>query len=151
MARPRIVMRLYLPVIGLALSLAGCDALFGLDRVDSPKDGAFVLPDVPVDAALPPCRRGYPSVPLVEVPTGTYRSASGDFNKDGKQDLAVASATTDTVEVFIGNGDGTFAPARSFAARNAPMAIVAFDLDIDGDLDLVVANDAGTAAAGQIS
>jgi hypothetical protein len=129
--------------------LGGCDALFGLDRIDLTKDGG--MHDVPmIDAALPPCNRGYPSVPLVDVPLGPYRSVSGDFNKDSKQDLAIASTATDTVEILLGNGDGTFAPRRSYTARNAPSAIATADIDSDNDLDLVVANDAG-GAAGQIS
>ncbi|MGC2281905.1 MAG: FG-GAP-like repeat-containing protein [Candidatus Acidiferrales bacterium] len=35
--------------------------------------------------------------------------AAGDFNEDGKPDLVIAGATK--VFVFLGNGDGTFAPA----------------------------------------
>src|SRR5206468_198977 len=33
----------------------------------------------------------------------------GDFNGDGKLDVAVASYNTNTVEVLLGNGDGTLA------------------------------------------
>jgi len=34
--------------------------------------------------------------------------AVGDFNGDGKLDVAVASYNTNTVGVLLGNGDGTF-------------------------------------------
>ena len=34
--------------------------------------------------------------------------ASGDFNGDGKLDLAVANFVSNTVSIFLGNGDGTF-------------------------------------------
>src|SRR5207244_992095 len=34
--------------------------------------------------------------------------AVGDFNGDGKLDVAVASYATNTVDVLPGNGDGTF-------------------------------------------
>ena len=32
----------------------------------------------------------------------------GDFNGDGKLDLAVANYGSNTVSVLLGNGDGTF-------------------------------------------
>src|SRR3989442_1462779 len=43
--------------------------------------------------------------------------AVGDFNGDGKLDLAVANAGSTTVSVLLGNGDGTFQAARTFAVK----------------------------------
>ena len=40
--------------------------------------------------------------------TGPYSVAVGDFNGDGKPDLATANAYDNTVSVLLGNGDGTF-------------------------------------------
>ena len=37
----------------------------------------------------------------------------GDFNGDGKPDLAVANLDSDTVTILLGNGDGTFKAAAS--------------------------------------
>ena len=37
-----------------------------------------------------------------------YAVAVGDFNGDGKQDLAVADYGANTVSVLLGDGDGTF-------------------------------------------
>ena len=45
---------------------------------------------------------------------------AGDFNGDGRIDLAVADLDTDDVSVLLGNGDGTFQPATSYAAGNRP-------------------------------
>jgi hypothetical protein len=48
----------------------------------------------------------------IYVPSGI---AAGDFNEDGKQDIAVTGGV-DKVYTFLGNGDGTFAQAA-----NSPM------------------------------
>jgi type II secretory pathway component GspD/PulD (secretin) len=47
----------------------------------------------------------------------------GDFNVDGLPDLAVTDQDTDTVSVFIGNGDGTFASPLILPAGSAPAGL----------------------------
>jgi FG-GAP-like repeat len=46
----------------------------------------------------------------VDYPTGTTPKsvAVGDFNGDGKLDLAVTNKDDNTVSILLGNGDGTF-------------------------------------------
>ena len=51
--------------------------------------------------------------------------AVGDFNGDGKPDLAVVNATADTVSILLGNGDGTFQAKVDYATGNAPQGVVA--------------------------
>src|SRR5205807_1177255 len=46
------------------------------------------------------------------VGTQPFSVAVGDFNGDGKQDLAVANIADNTVSVLLGNGDGTFVAAQ---------------------------------------
>jgi hypothetical protein len=71
--------------------------------------------------------------------------AVGDFNGDGKLDLAAANVAAaglshpSQVSVLLGNGEGTFHAARNFAAAS-PRALAVSDFDCDGKLDLVVAN-----------
>src|SRR5262249_26578185 len=49
--------------------------------------------------------------------------AAADFNGDARPDLVVANATSNTVSVLLGNADGTFQPARSFATGPGPFAL----------------------------
>ena len=42
--------------------------------------------------------------------------AVGDFNGDGKADLAVANCLSNNVSVLLGNGDGTFQAAVNYGA-----------------------------------
>ena len=66
--------------------------------------------------------------------------AVGDFDGDGKPDLAVVNSGDGTVSVLRGRGDGTFARAVTYTVGASPEFLVAADLDGDGKLDLVVAN-----------
>jgi hypothetical protein len=73
---------------------------------------------------------------------GSYLSAivTGDFNGDGKLDLAVTDSGSNTVFILLGNGDGTFGLTSSIPVGNFPIAIVAADFNNDGKLDLAIAN-----------
>jgi hypothetical protein len=67
----------------------------------------------------------------------------GDFNGDGKLDLAVANEQGSSVSVLLGNGDGTFQTAVNYVVGNAPVSVAVEDFNGDGKLDLVVANECG--------
>ena len=66
--------------------------------------------------------------------------ATGDFNGDGKLDLAVVNEGDNTVSILLGNGDGTFQSQTTIATGLAPDAIVTGDFNADGKLDIAVAN-----------
>ena len=67
--------------------------------------------------------------------------AVGDFNGDGKLDIAATNSSSNTVTVLLGNGDGTFSnnlPAMPTGSQ--PGSIVTADFNGDGKLDLAIAN-----------
>jgi hypothetical protein len=67
--------------------------------------------------------------------------ATGDFNGDGKPDLAVTNGFSNDVSILLGNGNGTFASAATFPTDGgAPREVITGDFNGDSKLDLVVAN-----------
>ncbi|PYN65285.1 MAG: VCBS repeat-containing protein [Candidatus Rokuibacteriota bacterium] len=66
--------------------------------------------------------------------------AAGDFNGDGKVDLAVATSGSNALSVLLGNGDGTFQALQIFGAGSGPVSVASGDFNRDGVPDLAVAN-----------
>jgi uncharacterized repeat protein (TIGR01451 family) len=77
-----------------------------------------------------------------EVGFSPFSLAVGDFNGDGKPDLAVANSVSNSVTVLLGNGNGGFTPALQspIPVGASPSGVVVGDFDGDGRLDLAVAN-----------
>ena len=68
--------------------------------------------------------------------------ATGDFNNDGRPDIAVVNQADNTVSVLVNSGSGVFSAAATFPTGNGPVAVAIADFDGDGNLDLAVANQA---------
>jgi len=63
--------------------------------------------------------------------------AFGDFNGDGKADLAVAIYSGDWVEVFLGRGDGTFGSRADYPVGAGSISVQVADMNGDGLQDLI--------------
>jgi hypothetical protein len=80
--------------------------------------------------------------PCGETPHGI---AVGDFDRDGILDLVVANDLAGTVSVLRGLGSGAFEGPRAIRVGDLAVSAVAADLNGDGNLDILVANQPGVA------
>ncbi len=83
------------------------------------------------------------SFSLAEFTTGTQLPgvvATGDFNHDGKLDLAVGSQRPPSIKIFLGKGDGTFNPGATYSVNFGPASIAVADVNGDGNPDVIFAD-----------
>lgn len=71
-------------------------------------------------------------------------AVSGDFNGDGKSDLAAGNYGSSTVSIILGNGDGTFSTQLEAVTTPYKGFVAAGDFNGDGKLDLVTVNGSET-------
>jgi hypothetical protein len=73
--------------------------------------------------------------------------AIGDFNTDGKSDMAVANFDSDNVTILLGNGNGGFTEpdASPVNVGGTPVSVTVGDFNLDGKPDLATANSASNA------
>ena len=67
---------------------------------------------------------------------GEVRIALGDFNHDGKLDIAVTDGAT-SVSIYLGDGSGSFHSAGGFAVGGTVVSVATGDFNGDGNLDIV--------------
>ncbi len=85
--------------------------------------------------------RTYESADLLYTGTAPYYMIEGDFNGDGNLDLASGDQTANTIDILLGQGDGTFTSGGSFAtAGSRVLHVNTADFNNDGILDLQATN-----------
>src|SRR5215472_905314 len=65
---------------------------------------------------------------------------SGDFNQDGKPDLAVIDGSSSSVQILLGVGGGNFSLGSQTNTGMSPVQIVTGTFTLSGHQDLAVAN-----------
>jgi hypothetical protein len=89
------------------------------------------------------------AAPFLSFDTGPAPNSVviGDLNGDGKPDLATANATSNTVSVLLGDGDGNFEEKTDFGTGMFPRSLAIGDLNGDGKPDLATANATSTTVS----
>src|SRR5436190_20012860 len=73
------------------------------------------------------------------VGTGPRAMATGDFNNDGRLDVATVNGGDGTLSVLLGDGQGGFGDAKQLGvAKWYPRSLAVADFNRDGNLDLVI-------------
>ncbi len=134
------------------VSVTGANATYGLDSQDLDGDGKpeiilnqfnnpniFILKNGSTAGSI-----SFTSTIKIDLP-GTYFSlTTGDFNNDGKEDIAVTKASP-TKEVVILTNQSTstsisFSAPVSLTPQDTPFGIDVADIDGDKDADIIVGN-----------
>lgn len=85
-----------------------------------------------------------PPMDLIPEDVPKYLCA-GDFNGDGYSDFAVLSGNE--VDVYLNEHDGTYSGPESYSVGSTPVFVMTRDLNHDGKMDLVVANNGGNSVS----
>ncbi|MGH9381859.1 MAG: FG-GAP-like repeat-containing protein [Thermoanaerobaculia bacterium] len=79
---------------------------------------------------------------LVPLGNGDVPSAvvTADVNGDGNQDILTSDGGDNTISVLLGDGDGGFSTAESFATGAFPNGLAVAEVTGDGHLDVITSN-----------
>jgi hypothetical protein len=129
------------PFGAVSVAVADLDGDGDLELVSTNPDGVTVFfQDAPGRFSSPAL--ALDPTPAVDQPSSV---AAADLDRDGDLDLVSANGESDCVTVFFQDSLGSFAaPALALDATPAfdrPLSVAAADLDGDGDLEILSANE----------
>ena len=81
------------------------------------------------------------------IPGSVTDAAIGDFNGDGVNDFLLVNATSNSVTLFTGSGNGTFSAQAPILTINSPNAAAAGDFNQDQKPDIALVSRFGGSAA----
>jgi hypothetical protein len=94
----------------------------------------------------PECSKGlFYKVTNVAVGSAPQSVAIGDFNRDGKQDLATVNYYDNNVSIRLGDGNGGFSSSPNVTVGNGPYSIAIGDFNGDGKQDFATAGNDGVS------
>jgi len=87
--------------------------------------------------------------PSIELPRFSRRIEPADFDGDGALDAVVSNSIEDSVFVLLNRmaADGAFAAPVRYGVQDQPQILRTVDFDLDGDVDVVVANERSAAVS----
>ena len=91
---------------------------------------------------------GYFSNAIIKYPTTTdpRDMTKGDFNEDGKIDIALCHSITNIVTIYLGESGGKFSKTTvNYSTGTFPASIKVFDYNSDSHLDLVTLNQSASS------
>jgi hypothetical protein len=112
----------------------GGDATYAASSSATVAQTVFVLP-----------QSGFQTAVTYNVGNAPVTVATGDFNGDGRTDLAVTNGgASGNVSILLGNGNGTFQAAVNYTVGSNPDFVAVGDFNGDGKVDLAVTNGASS-------
>jgi uncharacterized protein (TIGR03437 family) len=86
------------------------------------------------------CAQSFSFLPGVKYPAGSGSTAiaQGDFNGDGNLDLAIGNVASNSISIYLGNGQGSFTAGATIPVPNCTVGfLAAADFNKDHHIDLL--------------
>jgi len=124
--------------VGRSLSLRGSGDFNGDGRLDLLISDDFFISSPGISVLLGNGAFGFGSPIAISGFVQPTALAIADFNRDGRADIAVTNAASNSVSVYLGDGTGRFGVPLTTTLDAYANRVAAADFNGDGKMDLVV-------------